>query len=219
MKIASLNIRGLGAVIKKRKIRDLVKAENIEFLAIQETEVGVVDHSLCSELWGSDDFNWSFSSAMGRSGGLLCIWDSISLSCIFSFFGPGFIGTCFEKGVNKIRCFVVNVYSLCDLAGKRKLWEDLKKSKDAMGNGLWCIVGDFNAITSNRERKGFGNYIGSQEVQDFRNWLNCLELVDPPLLGRKFTWYMADGSAMSRLDRFYYQKSGFKHGRWWVNGF
>lgn len=36
----------------------------------------------------------------------------------------------------------------------------------------------------------------------FRNFVNELALVDPPLLGRKFTWYRADDSAMSRLDRF-----------------
>lgn len=37
---------------------------------------------------------------------------------------------------------------------------------------------------------------------EFENYLNSLELVDPPILGRKFTWYRADGPAMSRLDRF-----------------
>lgn len=29
-----------------------------------------------------------------------------------------------------------------------------------------------------------------------------MNLVDPPLIGRKFTWYRTDGSVMSRLDRF-----------------
>lgn len=91
MKIGSINIRELGAVIKKRKIRDLVKAENLEFLAIQETKVEMVEHSFCTQLWGCVEFNWSFISAVGRSGGPLSIWDSCTLSNIFSFRGPGFV--------------------------------------------------------------------------------------------------------------------------------
>lgn len=62
-----------------------------------------------------------------------------------------------ERGVNKIKCFVINVCSLCDLSGKRMLWAELIKVKESFGNGLWCIVGDFNAVTLNRERRGLGN--------------------------------------------------------------
>lgn len=73
MKVGSFNIRGLGGVIEKRKIREFVKAEALELLAIQETKLEVVDDFLCSQLWGNNEFNWSFSLARGRSGGLLNI--------------------------------------------------------------------------------------------------------------------------------------------------
>jgi exonuclease III len=39
------------------------------------------------------------------------------------------------------------------------------------------------------------------EVSGFRNFLNEVELVDLPILGRRFTWYHANGLAMSRIDR------------------
>lgn len=201
MKVGSINIRGLGAVIKTRKIRELVKVEGLEFLGIQETKVGVVDSFLCTQLWGSSECNWSFYPTRGRSGGLLSIWDSNTLTSIFSFFGPGFIGICFERGVTRVKCFIINVYSPCDLAGKRVLWAELIKVKERFGDGLWCLLGDFNTVTTNRERKGLGNGTGNQEMLEFKTCVNTLELVDPPLLGRKFTWYKADGSAMSRLDR------------------
>jgi hypothetical protein len=29
-----------------------------------------------------------------------------------------------------------------------------------------------------------------------------MELIDIPVLGKRFTWFRSDGSAMSRLDRF-----------------
>lgn len=67
---------------------------------------------------------------------------------------------------------------------------------------MWCFVGDYNAVCTSRERRGVGNYIGSLEVSEFRSFVEDMDLIDPPLLGRRFMWYKADGSAMSRLDRF-----------------
>jgi exonuclease III len=39
MIVESFNIRGLGSRVKKRKIRDLIRVENIDFLAHQETKL------------------------------------------------------------------------------------------------------------------------------------------------------------------------------------
>lgn len=48
-------------------------------------------------------------------------------------------------------------------------------------------MGDFNAVTNNREKRGLGTGYGNQHMYEFRNCVNNLQLVDPPLLGRKFT--------------------------------
>lgn len=53
MKVGSINIRGLGMELKKGKIRSLVNSESLEFLAIQEAKLEVVDSSLCNHLWGN----------------------------------------------------------------------------------------------------------------------------------------------------------------------
>lgn len=50
MKISSINIRDFGGLVKKRKVRDLVKAESLEYIAIQETKIDVVDRSICLQL-------------------------------------------------------------------------------------------------------------------------------------------------------------------------
>ncbi|WJX33767.1 hypothetical protein P8452_21944 [Trifolium repens] len=41
----------------------------------------------------------------------------------------------------------------------------------------------------------------SSEVLEFCKFVEDLELVDLPILGRRFTWYHASGLAMSRIDR------------------
>jgi hypothetical protein len=84
------------------------------------------------------------------------------------------------------------------------LWKNLLNCKRGIGNGRWCVVGDFNAVCRGDERSGINNVDGvvtSTEIVEFRSFLDDLELVDFPLLGRRFTWYQASGRAMSRIDR------------------
>ncbi|MCH80895.1 LINE-1 reverse transcriptase like, partial [Trifolium medium] len=72
------------------------------------------------------------------------------------------------------------------------------------GDGRWCIVGDFNAVCKAEERVGVNSVDGAtttSEIMEFQNFMEDLELVDLPLLGRRFTWYHANGRAMSRIDR------------------
>jgi hypothetical protein len=43
----------------------------------------------------------------------------------------------------------------------------------------------------------------SAEVGAFRTFLDEIDLVDLPILGRRYTWYKLDGSTMSRIDRMF----------------
>ncbi|KAK2430145.1 hypothetical protein QL285_028516 [Trifolium repens] len=43
----------------------------------------------------------------------------------------------------------------------------------------------------------------STEVAEFHDFVDNLELVDLPLMGRRFTWFHANGRAMSRIDRMF----------------
>jgi exonuclease III len=204
MIVGSFNIRGLGSRIKRRKVRDLVRVERLDFLALQETKLQSVCDSLPRSLWGNEDCDWAFLPADGNSGGILSIWRKSLLSHIFTFVGSGFVGVCLETLQTGTRFCVVNVYSKCSLMDKRNLWGGLLMSKRGFGGCSWCIVGDFNSVREMNERRGVGsNLVGgmSQEVIEFGEFLEALELVDMPLIGRRFTWFHPNGTTMSRLDR------------------
>ncbi|MCH98102.1 transposon TX1 putative protein, partial [Trifolium medium] len=69
-----------------------------------------------------------------------------------------------------------------------------------MGN--WCVVGDFNAVVSSEERIGVTlETARNVEMRAFGGFIEEMNLIDLPCLGRRFTWYHANGSSMSRLDR------------------
>jgi exonuclease III len=204
MILSSFNIRGLGGRVKRSFLRDFVYKEKLDFLAIQETKLEVVSDSLCYSIWGNDDCCWCSIPSVGNSGGVLSIWRKSSASLIFNFSGEGFVGVCLEWGIQKQVCFVVNVYSKCDIAGKRRLWETLLMSKGGFGGGAWCIIGDFNAVLSREERKGIANLnfqSPSLEIVEFEAFVSNMEVVDLPVLGRKFSWFHPNGQSMSRIDR------------------
>jgi endonuclease/exonuclease/phosphatase family metal-dependent hydrolase len=204
MIVCSYNIRGLGGGVKRRRIKQLILAESVDFMAIQETKLETISDSLYYSLWGGTDCDWAFLPSEGSSGGILSLWRKVNSSLIFTFIGEGFVGVCLEWGRLKSICFVINVYSKCDLASKRRLWSNILICKRGIGDGRWCVVGDFNAVCSVDERHGVNRDDGGSvplEVIEFRHFVEELELVDLPLLGRSFTWYQASGRAMSRIDR------------------
>jgi exonuclease III len=46
----SLNIRGLGSRVKRRKVRELVSSSKVDFLALQETKIELVADDFVSLL-------------------------------------------------------------------------------------------------------------------------------------------------------------------------
>jgi exonuclease III len=202
MIVGTFNIRGLGSRVKKRKVRELISSEKLDFLALQETKLVGVSDSLCVRLWGSADCAWAALPAVGNSGGVLSLWRKSLGTTVFSFTGEGFVGVCLDLVDKQIRCCVINVYSKCNLRDKRRLWQEVLMTRRGFGEIVWCIVGDFNSITNSIERRGSsgGNGVG-REMEEFGDFLRQLELVDMSLLGRQFTWFHPNGNVMSRLDR------------------
>jgi exonuclease III len=154
MIICSMNVKGLGAGEKKRKIREMVKNERVDVLALQETKIEDVDRRLCSTLWGGNDVGWCGVPSNCRSGGLITLWNPSKGKLVKSFFGNGFLGVCLEWGIMKRRCIIINVYAPCDLTSKKRLWVDVLMAKYGEIANLWCVLGDFNSVRGWRNGRG-----------------------------------------------------------------
>lgn len=85
----------------------------------------------------------------GLSGGMLTIWNKVTIEPIFNFKRKGMLGiNAVWKGT---KCYFINVYFSCDLKDKRYLWNCLLDWKHKLSVGEWIIVGDFNAIKLGEE--------------------------------------------------------------------
>ncbi|KAF1874221.1 hypothetical protein Lal_00030254 [Lupinus albus] len=58
MRIATLNMRGLGGTVRKRTVKKMVGKEKLDFLCILETNLEFMNHKICSPLWRGSDVDW-----------------------------------------------------------------------------------------------------------------------------------------------------------------
>jgi hypothetical protein len=72
-----LNIQGLGEIGKKKWVKELCSMNRVNFLSLQETKLTRLDIVMVSNLWGNTYFDYACSSAQGRSGGILCMWNNL----------------------------------------------------------------------------------------------------------------------------------------------
>ena len=181
----------------------MVHKEQIDLLCIQETKKESIDMRSCQALWGDKEIGWEMQPAANTAGGLLCIWSEKAFKLQSSIIGSGFIVLVDQWLKEAQQVHIVNIYSSCDIQGKRSLREAIKQLKTSQNGGLWCILGDFNNIRNNAERLGSCHRgQGGNSIEEFNEWIDELEVQEAPWLGRKFTWYRPNGSAKSKLDRF-----------------
>ncbi|MCH80823.1 DUF4283 domain protein, partial [Trifolium medium] len=158
-------------------------------------------------MWGDSECDFAFKSSIGRSGGLLTIWNSKKLSIQRKLNKEHMLWLEGEWGEEKKLVNIVNVYAPCDARRKRVLWLDLKDIIFPKRENRWCIMGDFNAVRDESERRGTSENSRRDEIEVFDEFILESELIDLPLHGRRFTWCRVGGSAMSRIDRFLISES------------
>lgn len=172
-------------------------------ICLQETKKEVIEKAMCQTLWGDAEVCWEMQSAVNTAGGILCLWSENSFKLHRSVIGNGFILLVGEWVKEAQLINIVTAYSPCDLQNKQLLWEQVKQLKNSIPGELWCILGDFNSIRDPAERFGTcQRESGTNSINEFNEWIDDLEVVEPPWLGRKFTWVRPNGASRSKLDRF-----------------
>ena len=76
--------------------------------------------------------------------------------------------------------------------------------KEGDGDEAWCVLGDFNAVCHQEERRGVNvDSTTSQmvEINSFNRFLREANMEDLKLLDMRFTWYHPNGISMSRINR------------------
>nr|GEY92085.1 hypothetical protein [Tanacetum cinerariifolium] len=155
------------------------------------------NHSLKdnNSVGGSTNFGFVQSNEIGRSGGLLLVWDS-NVSVVG---GERFIAAKGNwKGVDG-DVMLVNVYGAHVTEKKMALWDRISALINTVATG-WCLFGDFNEV---REPYDWLNMeFNARDADNFNEFIRLNSLVEIQLGGRKYTRISDDGLKFSNLDRF-----------------
>ncbi|XP_058766042.1 uncharacterized protein LOC131639577 [Vicia villosa] len=194
------NIRGGGIPSKKKRISYLIQSNKVEVCFIQEIKISSFNDSLACDFWGSRDVEWTASNSVGAAGGMVIFWRRGSLSLNYSIIGKGYV--CINTNWEGLAYNLVNVYAPCSMKERRLLWNSLVEKKRLRGKEEWCVGGDFNEVVSREERKGEVGSRFTKGMEEFRKFIEQMDLVDIPCVGGKFTWFKDNDKAMSIIDRF-----------------
>ncbi|KAL4271536.1 hypothetical protein GQ457_13G018540 [Hibiscus cannabinus] len=172
MRIVTWNIMGMGTEVKLNAVRKIIRDQRAEILLLQETKKDAFSDLEISKLWVDDQFDFRFSGAVGRSGGLLVIWDKSK--------------------------FVVD---LVQTESNFLLLKGKWLQENVMLRVINCNIlgGDFIAIRNRGERCGCREVFTG--MKEFNYFIESCNLVDLPLIGKKFTWF-GPVNRRSRIDIF-----------------
>ncbi|XP_039030879.1 uncharacterized protein LOC120165429 [Hibiscus syriacus] len=142
---------------------------------------------------------------MGKSGGILSVWDKSRFQILDSLITDRFILIEGKYAPHDLSFSVMNVYAPCEVSEQVIVWSAIVEVRRKNKN-RWFMVGDFNAIRSNSERSGCS--YRQTEIVEFNSFIEACNLFDMPLSGRKFSWF-GPGNRKSRLDRIFVKDEWF----------
>ncbi|PWA61711.1 reverse transcriptase [Artemisia annua] len=163
----------------------------------KETKCKKLNNGKIGKIWDAVDVSWCYQEAKGLSGGILILWKESSFvvsHVLKSRYWVAIKGSC---TASKEKVLLINVYGPHQ-DGKRSInWSQLCHLVLSW-NGPCCAMGDFNITRYDHERRRQGHHRRSQEI--FDKFIIKSNMIDLPLLGKKFTWSGKDGKC-SRIDR------------------
>ncbi|XP_071713782.1 uncharacterized protein [Rutidosis leptorrhynchoides] len=198
-----MNIRGFRGKDKGESnigwFRRIRLKESPDIVLIQESKCGIVDDKWIETIWGSSNFKFVQKPKVGKSGGMLMIWDpdvflveeAVEQQNILAIKGKWI-------GRNNVTV-VVNVYGPHKEGDKKQMWEILEKLINS-SNVEWVLGGDFNEVRSEEERQNC--LFNERWAKMFNSFINDNNLIEIPLLGKRFTRICDNGKKFSKLDRF-----------------
>ncbi|XP_024958879.1 uncharacterized protein LOC112499834 [Cynara cardunculus var. scolymus] len=190
----------MGKESKRNWVKSVGRDHKISFLCLQESKMVVQHEWQVASVWGGNHFKFASIDPVGRSSGLLTIWNDSMFQALDVEKKDRFIVVVGKWLSSQVDLGVINVYAPHDFQNKKLLWEELLGTIRKAPRLAWVICGDFNEVRAAEERKG-SNFdpIGARFFNDF---IASAGLIDIRLGGRKFTWMSRDYSKLSKLDRF-----------------
>lgn len=81
MKIPSFNIRGVGSRVKIKEVQDLIRRYKVDIACHSRIKARKCTGNFSRVLWGGENCGWAVMDSMGRSGGIILLWNWEKFRC------------------------------------------------------------------------------------------------------------------------------------------
>ncbi|GJV09703.1 RNA-directed DNA polymerase, eukaryota [Tanacetum coccineum] len=166
-----------------------------------------VDLWMLRQVWGNSHFDFASTSARGKSGGILCLWNSLVFCKSKILCNENYVVIDGLWTPDDIQIRWIVVYAPQNLSCKIALWSSLA-NLIADWDGILMMMGDFNEVREAGER--YGSIFKEKQADLFNEFISNAFLIDVPLDGFNYTWTDKWGSKMSKLDRFLVSESFYE---------
>lgn len=182
MNALAWNCQGLGSPVKIQFLKDVTRTEKPTFIFLSET---ISSYSKMEELCNKLGFEGFIAvEPQGKSGGIALLWRFEGTVNLLSQSRSHIDVKLSVQG--KCEWRLTGIYGEPSRAQRFKTWELLKNlSRDA--NLPWCLVGDFNNIVSQEEKRGGPPYPNNL-IEGFKECIYEADLQDLEIIGHQFTW-------------------------------
>ncbi|PWA89211.1 RNA-directed DNA polymerase, eukaryota, Nucleotide-binding alpha-beta plait domain protein [Artemisia annua] len=190
----ALGVSNIGNFINQ----GLRKEHDVGFVLFQESGYANVSESILESYWGYGDFGFDVVEPVGRSGGIVSMWDKRLFEPSDIIKHINFLLVSGELKWFGAVCNIINVYAPQRDVDKRLLWSELAALINSKV-GLWVVAGDFNSVRSAEERRN--SFFNHKAATEFNCFIEDTGLQEPSLKGSKFTF--STGNKLSRIDRIF----------------
>ena len=196
------NLRRANGPAKHHAVQFFFADKPCNVVCLQEMKIELMSRSLVVELLGPRfGDNFICLPASGTRGGILiaCTQDfSISVNPLLSSVRFSVTGTIVHRTDNS-SWSITGVYGPQEDVLKCEFMQELRSIQNSVQE-KWMVLGDFNLISSVQDKSNTN--VNLRLMGQFRALVNDLELIDYPLVGRKYTWSNERQHAtLTRIDR------------------
>lgn len=138
---------------KTQSFLTLKKALKLNVILLQETKITEgKDIVIKNILWR--EAKHAAIHAMGKSEGLMCLWDKKILKGRVIVSSQKICSILFTFLDNKEKVVVINVYAPTTMARRKIMWASLNQTQETFKGLCWIVAGDFNVSLYPSEKRG-----------------------------------------------------------------
>ncbi|XP_074352235.1 uncharacterized protein LOC141691391 [Apium graveolens] len=206
MNVIGWHCRGVGSSCTVRVLKEMMISHKPDILFLSETlAVSNKIEALASKLGFSNFFS---VDKQGRGRGLAMFWKHNVVGNVFDSSNNHIDLVVKERNGSEWR--LTGFYGYPERGRRQESW-NLIRSLASASTLPWCVLGDFNDLMHNDEKKGRHKH-PQNLLNGFRNTIEDCSLIEVDLKGGDFTWEKSKGTTnwvQERLDRC------FASSDWW----